>query len=79
MAKFNSEFIFITSNVSPNSVYSVISKDAFLRRLDIVINLESFDGINIKGLDKDNEIYNCTLDEFIEELNDLNNDYICKV
>ena len=75
MAKFNSEFIFITSNVNPNTVCSVISKDAFIRRLDIIINLESFDGINIKGTDKDNEIYNCTLDDFIEELNDLNNDY----
>ena len=49
MMKFTSEFIFITNNVSPLSVYSVSSKDAFIRRLDFIIKLESFDGTDIKG------------------------------
>ena len=52
MMKFTSEFIFITSNVSPSAVYSVISKDAFIRRLDFVIKLDSFDGTEIKGSHK---------------------------
>lgn len=75
MMKFNSEFVFITSNVSPYSVYSVISKDAFIRRLDFVVNLESFDGTNIKATVKDNETFNCNLEDFIEMLSNMNNDY----
>lgn len=75
MVKFNSEFIFITSNVSPHSVYSVLSKDAFIRRLDFVINLTSFDGKYLIGFDKDNENFDCNIDDFILMLKDLNIEY----
>ena len=75
MIKFTSEYIFITSNVSPLSVYSVLSKEAFLRRIDFCIKLDSFDGTEIKGTDKDNENFGCNIDDFVTLLTDCRNYY----
>ena len=74
--KFTSEYIFITSNVSPLSVYSVLSKDAFIRRIDFCIKLDSFDGTEIKGTDKDDENFDCNIDDFVTLLTDCRNDYM---
>ena len=76
MMKFTSEYIFITSNVSPLSVYSVLSKDAFIRRIDFCIKLDSFDGAEIKGTDKDDKNFDCNIDDFVTLLTDCRNDYM---